>query len=137
MGERTSRQLVHQRIRNRLIEYFELLSSEADLLDYEASVPINLFAEIINQWEDWLAEPGQMPKADSYPIGVYSKEEVVEILRFHMIWDAVSGSTPDTIDGIADFFAKPEWPLLQSAAASALVVFAKRGKLSENEESNP
>ena len=57
VGERASRQLVHQRIRNRLIEYFELLSSEADLLDYEASVPINLFAEIINQWEDWLAEP--------------------------------------------------------------------------------
>ena len=137
MSERVPRQLVHQRIRNRLIEYFELLSSEAALLDYEASVPINLFAEIIDQWEDWLAEPGEMPKAHAYPIGVYSKEEVVEVLRFHMIWDAVSGSTPDPIDRIADFFAMPEWPLLQSAAASALAVFGKRGKLPENELANP
>ena len=134
MREQVSRQVFHQRIRNRYIEFFELASSEAELLDYQAKVPVNVFAELINQWEDYSPRPGQMPMRTWYPLTVYSEEEVVELLRFHAVWDAVSRSTPRHIDRIEDFFVLPEWQLLKSAALSAQATFSKRGMLSENEE---
>ena len=134
MREQVSRQVVDQRIRNRYIEYFELASSEAELLDYQAKVPVNIFAELINQWEDWSPRPGLTPMRTWFPLTVYSEEEIVEILRFHTVWDAVSDSTPQDIDRIEDFFVLPQWQLLKSAAVVALATFSKRGKLSEDEE---
>ena len=134
MQDQVSRHVVHQRIRNRYIEYFELASSEAELLDYQAKAPVNIFAELINQWEDWSPCPGQTPMRTWYPLAVYSEEEVVEILRFHSVWDAVSRSTPQEIDRIEDFFVLPEWQLLKSAAVEALATFSRRGRLSEDEE---
>lgn len=134
MREQASRQLVHQRIRNRYIEYFELASSEAELLDYQTKVPVNVFLELISQWEDWSPRPGETPMRTWFPLTVYSEEEVVEILRFHSVWDAVSRSTLQGIDRVEEYFALPEWQLLKSAAVAALATFSKRGRLSEDEE---
>ncbi len=136
MDKPVSRQLVEQRMRNRTIEYLEMANCEAELLDYQANVPVNIFDELVNQWEDLSPEPGLTPKNSWYPLTVYSEEEVDEVLRFHAVWDAISRSTPPHIDRIEDFFALPEWNRLRSAAASALAVFVKRGKLSEDEETD-
>ncbi len=134
MVERASRQLVEQRLRNRQIEYFEMASREVELLDYEASVPVNIFAELLNQWDDYLPYPRRIPKKSWFSRVVYSEEEIEEILRFHAVWEDVSKSTPNGIDRIPDFLEMPEWQQLKSAAQSALTVFSKRGRLSEDDE---
>ncbi len=111
-----------------------MTSSEAELLEYESNAAVDIFGELINQWEDCSPYPGRSPKRSWYSLVVYTEEKVKAVLRFHAVWDEVLRSTPDTIDRIADFFVMPEWQRLRSAAMEALGVFEKRGKLPEDVE---
>lgn len=46
--------VVDRRVRNRIIEYLELVASFADQRTYQASVPyVSASNEVICGWEDW------------------------------------------------------------------------------------
>ena len=46
--------MIQQRVRNRVMEYLELVSSFDEQRAHESDVPIaTVPAEVFNQWEDW------------------------------------------------------------------------------------
>jgi hypothetical protein len=128
-----SRRLVEQRIRNRVIEYFELVGRSQSQRDYEASAPafVNVPYEIINQWEDWVPEDPRRPEVLS---AVYSPDEVQVLGHYHGVWEIAADAVPDDYPSLAAVQALPQWEHLTEAAASAGNVFARRGKLPEDQQ---
>jgi len=124
-----SRQLVAQRVRNRIIEYLELASSFDKQLEYEHAVPINVPLEIINQWED--SNPESI--AD---IGepVFDSHESEAIAAFDRIWNQVAAATPDPLPPLRALQQSSQWNVLRGAAEVALLVFLKRGRFPEEVE---
>jgi hypothetical protein len=127
-----SRQLLQQRIRNRMIEYLELAASAEEQREYERRTPIAVIPnEVINQWEDivnaddwdWYSEP------------VFSAEESEAIRSFHAVWLAVIDETPEpmpyTIDALIGTSA---WNRLMVAARDTLRVLSLRGRFDEERE---
>ncbi|WP_163543488.1 hypothetical protein [Occultella kanbiaonis] len=114
-AEWPTKRVVEQRIRNRLIEYFELASSFTAQLRYEAAAPIvHVPYEIINQWEDWtLGLDLWLDEAQ-----VYTAEEKEALRRFQVVWDRAAEE-------------------LRQEAELALAVFARRGRLPEDQEAWP
>jgi hypothetical protein len=125
-----TRQVVLQRIRNRVIEYLELASSYEDQREYQSRVPIHVPNEIVNQWEDWVQCPGDLTFSEP----VFSAAERDAVVRFHAVWDEVANNTPDPLPDVEDLFVTEEWRRLRDAALDALQVFRVRGKLSEDHE---
>lgn len=126
-----TRQVVLQRVRNGIIDYFELTSSFDDQREYQSRVPaVHIPHEIINQWEDWVSGP--LDPALVEP--VFSTSERSAIGRFHAVWDDVVKGTPNPLPRLDDLFVTVEWQRLRDAAFAALQVFLVRGKLSENED---
>lgn len=120
--------VVEQRVRNRIIEYLELAASFADQRAYEQATPIaNIPYEVINQWEDQLPKG---PEAIVKP-GVYTADERDALARFHTVWNATADAVPNNHPSLAEVQRLPAWEDLRAEAASALAVFARRGKLSE------
>jgi hypothetical protein len=77
-----SRQVVQQRIRNRLIEYFEWVSSFEEQRRYQAAVPaVSVAGEVFEQWGDWVPEPAT---ADRFG-PVYSPDEVEAMLAYSSV----------------------------------------------------
>jgi hypothetical protein len=128
-----SRRLVEQRLRNRVIEYFELVGRSESQRDYVASAPafVNVPYEIINQWEDWVPED---PRRSQALAAVYSPDEVQALRDYHGAWEIAADAIPDDYPSLAAVQALPEWEQLTEAAASAGSVFARRGKLPEDQE---
>jgi hypothetical protein len=120
-----SQQLVLQRVRNRIIEYLETTSS----LERQR-VPHVVPGETINSWEDSVLEPW----LKQYVPPVFSDDERQAILSFHRTWDAVSAGLAWSQTNFDELAGNPEWERLRTAAASALAVFQRRGKCSEDEE---
>lgn len=126
-----STRLVHQRIRNRVIEYLDLASSYADQTEYQRNVPIaNVVHEVINQWEDWVyRDPAEIDWAP----GVFSEEELLVMTSFHETWETVIARTLG-VNTLAEAHETVAWADLRAAAAAALVVFERRGQMSEDVE---
>lgn len=134
-ASRPSSRVVHQRIRNRLIDYLKLASSYADQQDYAAAVPhVNVPYEIINQWQDWVPSGGFV---DGGPPGVFSEQESEALRAFGSVWDEVADEVPDSYPSIEQMQALDSWQRLREAAAEALQVLEVRGQLSEHEEVQP
>jgi hypothetical protein len=129
--EQPSDRVVEQRVRNRLIEYFELASSFSEQREYEAADPIvHVPYEVIEQWADW------GPHLDLYleTSEVYTAEEVKALKRFQLVWDKASEAVPDDYPSLQQVQAMPAWEELRREAESALGIFAGRGKLPEDHE---
>jgi hypothetical protein len=124
-----SRQLALQRVRNRIIEYLELASSLAAQRRYQATAPVSVPNEVVNQWEDWVLDP-----AFGWEPPVFSREEGAAIATFHQVWDEVARATPNPLPPLEETVLLPDWEKLRSAAESAARVFAYRGRLPEDEE---
>ena len=123
--------VVEQRVRNRIIEYFELTSSVALQSAYEKAAPIaHVPYEVINQWEDQLPNG---PDAIVEP-SVYTQEELDALARFHAVWNATAEAVPNNYPTLSEVQRLPAWERLRAEAESALTVFAHRGKLSEDHE---
>lgn len=132
-AERPSDRVIEQRVRNSLIEYFELASSFGAQQEYERDAPIAYVPyEVIEQWADWV------PHLDLYlaDSGAYSSAETEEIRRFQVVWEATTKAVPDDYPTLAHVQAMPAWEELRQAAESALAVFARRGRLPEDHESS-
>jgi hypothetical protein len=90
--QKISRQLLQQRIRNRIIEYLELAASAERQRDYERRAPIaQVPNEMINQWADVV----HADNWDWYSQPVFSIEESEAIRTFHDVWLAVADETPE------------------------------------------
>lgn len=123
--------LVSRRIRNRIIEYLELVANPETQMDYQARVPVaHVPSEVINQWEDWTSgDPAMWPEALSAE--VYVPEEIEAMQRFHATWTAVAGATPDPLPPLPEILNLAEWAKLSRSASDALAVFSHRGPLPE------
>lgn len=131
-AEQPSARLVEQRIRNRVIEYLELAASFEEQQRYERNVPIAYVpGEVINQWEDNFPRGLQRDLAQT---DVFSPDEVAALREVEPTWVAACRAMPDDYPTLPAVQALPAWQALRGAASSALAVFERRGRLSEDEE---
>ena len=133
MGDETpSEQLVRQRVRNRLIDYFELAASFDQQRAYQAAAPdVSVPNEVVNQFEDWVDLP--VRRAD-YPAPVFDEFEVGALERFAGTWGRVSDQMPQAMPELVEALRLPEWEVLRRGAADALRVFQRRGRMPEDAE---
>lgn len=117
-----SRKVVEQRVRNRLIEWLEVLTS------YEANPPPFDLNELINQWDDWSL------RESSYAADVYSATEVEHLALVAAALEEFCKATPPSISVEADALVRPKWTTLVLAGRSALSELHLRGRLSEDVE---
>ncbi|MDP3230078.1 MAG: hypothetical protein Q8N13_19185 [Acidovorax sp.] len=118
-----SRQLVDQRIRNRLIEYLEVLAN------YENDPPPWNLNETINQWEDWVHSPATKEQFSS---PIYTKFESELLVEVDCAWSVFANATLSTIQN--DDIQRPEWAAFIVSARRALGCLMHRGRLSEVHE---
>ncbi len=118
---------IEQRVRNRIIEYLELVSSFEAQQEYQRNAPIaHVPNELINQWEDWVhTDPRTV---DQHP-GAYSVDEIAAMKRFHAAWETAANATPNPLPPIDQVQRLPEWTNLRRAAEHALSVFLIRGPM--------
>jgi len=127
-----SRRVVEQRVRNRIIEYLEPASSLEAQQQYERDVPIaHVPYELINQWEDWVHKD---PREDRDLSDVYDGAEVEAMCQFHAAWEDAASAVANNYPPLSEAQALTEWDRLREAARSALSVFMRRGKMSEDHE---
>ena len=120
-------QLVEQRIRNRLVEYLELVASyQADTSPVDGNGLINL-------WQDWNPEDAT---TSSSPAPTYTQREAEWLVVVNDALNAFCDVVPQYISDFASVAALPEWFTFQAAAQHALEVFGIRGRLSEDVEIN-
>jgi hypothetical protein len=130
--DQPSRRVVEQRVRNRIIEYLEVASSFEAQQEYERDVPIAYIPyELINQWQDWVH---QDPREDRDLSDVYDGPEVEAMCQFHAAWEDAVSAVPNNYPPLSELQALPAWDRLRDAAGSALSVFMRRGKMSEDHE---
>jgi hypothetical protein len=130
--QKISRQLLQQRIRNRIIEYLELAASAERQRDYERRAPIaQVPGEMINQWADVV----HADNWDWYSQPVFSIEESEAIRAFHDVWLAVADETPEPMPHtIEALIGTPAWNRLMAAARDTLQVLSLRGRFDEEIE---
>jgi hypothetical protein len=125
-----SSHLVELRVRNRIIDYLEIVSSYEEQRRYQAAVPVAWVPhEVINQWEDWLPTDPRTYKFSD----VYSDAEVLAVRAFHAVWEQVVERTPDPLPPLAETQLLPEWHELRRAGLIALAVFDQRGRLPDDD----
>jgi 1,4-alpha-glucan branching enzyme len=118
-----------------MIEYWETASSIEEQENYQRSVPlVSVPNEMINQWEDW--QPFDDPSGKYRP-PVFTAEEAKEIEDFHRTWNQVAFNTPDPLPELGVLKTDPEWLRLMHAAKKAIAVFMKRGKMDEEDITEP
>ena len=121
--------LVEQRVRNHVIDYFDLASSYELQLKYQRAVPIVYVPnEVINQWQDLALDRAAVEHSD-----VYSVEEILAIGRYHAVWDRVAEMLPKGFPTLRVVQALPCWDELRQAALSAREAFEPRGKMSDGQ----
>ncbi len=124
--------VVSQRIRNRIMEYFDLASSKEALFEYQDNVKsVNILNELANQWEDWFSIEGF--KKGWYVEPTYTKEECDALLSYHKLWDRVFDELPAEIETIEQFVNSNWWTRVQEKSKSGLAIFMKRGYFNEEE----
>lgn len=116
-----SRQLLYQRLRNRVIELMELHTSVKDIANLGAF-------EVLNMVDGWL--PLNYEEAPK----VFNKNEKAAITSFLKLANvAADVSVEDTWD-VQWFNNSAEWSELSTFARQSLAVFMVRGRFSEDRE---
>jgi hypothetical protein len=118
--------LIEQRIRNRIIEWLEMM------VVYQVNPPSYDLNEVLNQWEDWNSSPASV---EMYPPPVYTHEEATCLMSVGVAWSELCDATPNLIVHEVEQFSKPEWAKLVAASNEALRVLSLRRKFSEESES--
>lgn len=128
--KRITEQLLRQRIRNRIIEYWEWVTCYEAQRDHLARAPVGVFipSDAINQWEDYVR-----PNWREY-LGapVFSPAECDALAFYEGIWGYVSDAMPD--DPLKDLIGTTVWERLRDEAERAHRVFAERGKMPDDKE---
>ena len=123
-------QLVLQRIRNRLIEYFELVASIGEQRAYQDSAPhVSVSNEVFNQFGDWVTPTW---RNDLQP-PVFSELELSTLEEYANLLARVAVDLPQTVPELSVVLELECWHELERGASVALEVFKVRGKFAENE----
>lgn len=131
-ADRPTEQLVQQRIRNRVIDYLELAASFDEQRRYEQAAPIaHVPYEVINQWDDQFPQ-GLRSELDRST--VYTPDEAAALTAFRAVLDKVSRAVPVDFPSLAKIQSMPAWADLRDAAATALAVLVRRGRMPEDRE---
>ena len=127
-----STRVLEQRVRNRVIEYLELVGSYERQIEYSWKVPLaSVPHEVITQWEDWVPVD---PTTDHEISTVYSTQEIDAMKNFHRAWDRAAQALPDGHPPLAEVHALAEWCALRDEGRTASSVFASRGRMPEDHE---
>lgn len=122
--EDPSDQIIMQRIRNRLIEYLDMV------ITFEAD-PVFDFDSLINMWEDWVSRP----IADGYFTNpAFTTEEVEALRSVDSAWDAFCEATPKSMAGLEPWIHLPQWRAFVESSQGAFQVFSIRGRHPEDQE---
>jgi hypothetical protein len=119
-----SRQLVEQRVRNRIIEMLEWL------LACEHTPPEPGMDALINFWDDWVSSPFD-PRYFLPP--VFTGTEQALICQVSRAIDAFCDATPASITDVQAALKLPEWAAVIAAVRPALLIMTARGRMSEEE----
>ncbi|WP_143226741.1 hypothetical protein [Acidovorax sp. 62] len=117
-----SHPLIEQRVRNRLIEWLEML------VHYETDPPPFDLNAVLNQWEDWNSP------LHSYSAPTYSESEAKKLLLVANAWEGFCKGTPNTISNEREALGTSEWITLVLACQVALSELRRRGRLPEEIE---
>lgn len=120
MGE-LSKQLLYQRLRNRVIEMCEIAGSLETVAGFGAF-------GTINEADGWLPLD-----YDQAPL-VFDGAEREVLDRFVAAMDAASDATDDDVFDLVVLENMPEWRLVRERALAALDVFSARGRFPEDHE---
>ncbi len=123
--EQVTQRIVEQRVRNRIIEYLLVVS------EFEDDSGVLDLNDLVNDWEFNISGPFE-PR--HFSMRTYTHQEVEALKAVDAAWNRFSNATPATIRDAAIALALPEWVQFRTEARSALGVFLKRGKLSEDIE---
>jgi len=127
-----SRRVVEQRVRNRIIEYLEPASSFKAQQQYERDVRSHTSpTSSSTSGEDWVHKD---PREDRDLSDVHDGAEVEAMCQFHAAWEDAASAVPNNYPPLSEAQALTEWDRLRGAARSALSVFMRRGKMSEDHE---
>lgn len=119
--EKISQQLLYQRLRNRVIELFEMHSSFENVATLGAFEMINLVDDILPL--DYTEAPG-----------VFSEKEQEAVDRFLKVYEITAEATKNDTWAIEWFKNSEDWVRLNEVANQAVAVFTKRGRFSEELE---
>lgn len=118
------------RLRNRIIEHLQLVSSAEEQVAYQQSAPIaQVSNELFNALGDWVADEATI---EEFTAPVFSAKEQLAIREFNAALDALALRTAQDLPYITDLISTPEWQELSSAASKALAVFQVRGMSPEH-----
>jgi hypothetical protein len=123
-----SLRLILQCVRNRVIDALELMSSleEQRCLNTLEYAPY----EVIARWGDSVDSP--RPAGFVAPVFTTDELDAIELVDA-AVTRAVS-ELPDGFPPLGEVEVQPYWQSLRDAAAAALTVFDRRGRLSEDVE---
>lgn len=132
MNDNPSRQVLDQRMRNRIIEVLETAASYDEQRQYQEAVPyVHVPTEMIcmwgadlvgRDWRSWWLPP------------VFTADELEAIARFDEVFRSVVDALPKPWPELSELIGSEAWERFRSSAADALAVFQRRGKLSEDAE---
>ena len=129
-NDNPSKRIIDQRIRNLIIDYLELASSERFQREYQAAAPVNVANELFNQWDDYVNDR-VMPL---FGPPVYSPQELAAIHRYNDVWKAAIAATPDVMPPLDQFIGTQPWHQMRDAAESAFAIFQLRGRFDQEVE---
>ncbi|WP_299985836.1 hypothetical protein [uncultured Ruegeria sp.] len=119
--EEISRQLLYQRLRNRLIELLDMYSSLDDIASLGAYEMIELVGDLLPLDYD------EAPK-------VFSEREKEAISKFAELAENAADATEEDTWSVDWFKSSKEWVSVSEFAKQALVIFSERGRFSEEYE---
>ncbi|WP_133485798.1 hypothetical protein [Aliiroseovarius marinus] len=119
--EEITQQLLYQRLRNRVIELFEVVASVDAIARFGAF-------EIINLTDDLLPLD-----YDDAPY-VFSARERNAVLEFLKLVDLAANTVHEDTQDVAWLKRSREWVNLSKFAEHAVAIFTERGRLSEETE---
>jgi hypothetical protein len=116
-----SARIVTQRIRNRIMEYLDLVATA------EAGPRHLKTSDIVNIWEDYVDMSNPV-----FPSPPYSGGESESLMHFARVWDWFANQTEPWPDSYNELFSHPAWPPFRDAAAATLCVLHQRGPSDED-----
>ncbi|WP_143434817.1 hypothetical protein [Hymenobacter roseosalivarius] len=126
LTDNPSPQIIMQRVRNLILEYVKTVAG------YKMGDMPGLM-EVFCMWEDFVAHPLEF-YFQQFEEPVYTLSEKMSLKEVDEAWKMWGDTVTDEMlyENELDVLATPEWMAFSAAAARAMAIMAKRGKLPED-----